>query len=550
MEKNVTEEAARALPRWNKSLFLVALLLNSIVSYCILHADRLYVDDLGRVHSGYTGWTGDGRPLTTLIMGALNMGTPLTDLTPLPQILAVLLLSWCALLVARKFEIRDVASGALAAFPLGASPFFLENLSYKFDVLTMVFALTLALVAVVETPWRGRRMLWGALCLLGTLCMYQPALNVFLVFGVLEFAYLMWNDATPGTLLRQALGRFAQVVMAMVPYKLIAVVVLRNVYASYHAALLHPDQWSDMFLNVLSYWELIREALSETGAWTISAALVIGLALALVVGLRYLAHGWQGHGAAGRAGRLVLALALPFVLAVSSMGPLLLLSEPTIMPRILVGIGGLISASLVLLCIVWRAAMPRLRPQRIGQWVLLGLPAYSMLLLSAVYGNAMLAQDRYEHRLSANLADDFANLSQRFAARGLKLKHYVLNGTAGYPPVLDLTIQKYPFLQHLVPVYLTAGWGWVRDLLGQYDVRQTMDTLPGGLGAAVSRKCENPPMRITADYKLYVVDSTVVVSFNNAEQCTPEQLLAPDAPPPAPPLVIPAPGAAPKTLKR
>jgi hypothetical protein len=42
----------------------------------------------------------------------------------------------------------------------------------------------------------------------------------------------------------------------------------------------------------------------------------------------------------------------------------------------------------------------------------------------------------------------------------------------------------------------------------------------------------------------------VVVSFNNAEQCTPEQLLAPDAPPPAPPLVIPAPGAAPQPLKR
>ncbi|HEY0294876.1 MAG TPA: glucosyltransferase domain-containing protein [Bordetella sp.] len=526
MERSIAEPSTQtsAIPRWNKPLFLAALVLNGIVAYCILHADRLYVDDLGRVHSGYTGWTGDGRPLTTLIMQALNMGTPLTDLTPLPQILAVLLLSWCALLVARKFEIRDTATAMLAAFPLGASPFFLENLSYKFDVLTMVLALTLSIVAVCETPWRGWRMGWGALCLLGTLCLYQPALNAFLVFSVLEFLYLMWHDALPGTLLRQALSRLAQAVVAMIPYKLIAIVVMHNLYASYHAALLRPGQWSDLLNNVLSYWELIREALSETSAWTLTAALLLGFFLALVFGLRYVARSWRSSGPVGRIGRLVLAVLMPGVLALSSMGPLLLLSEAVIVPRVMVGIGALISACLVLLCVLWREAVRRPCLQRYGLWVLLGLPAYSMLLLTAVYGNAMLAQDRYEHRVSASLADDFVNIGQRYAARGVKLEHYVLDGTAGYPPVLDLTMRKYPFLQRLVPIYLTAGWGWVRDLLGQYDVRQTMDTLPGGLGAAISRKCENPPVRITANYQLYVVDSTVVVAFDNAEQCTPEQV--------------------------
>lgn len=516
-----------AVPRWNKPLFLAALILNGIVAYCILHADRLYVDDLGRVHSGYTGWTGDGRPLTTLVMQALNMGTPLTDLTPLPQILAVILLAWCAMLVARKFEIRDTATAMLAAFPLGASPFFLENLSYKFDVLTMVLALTLSLVAVSETPWRGRRMWLGALCLLGTLCLYQPALNAFLVFSVLEFLFLMWRDTAPRELLRQALGRLAQAVTAMIPYKLIAVVVMRNIYASYHAALLRPDQIDDLLNNVLSYWELIREALSQTGAWTLVSALLVGLSLALVFGLRYVVRGWKASGWIGRFGRLALAVLMPPVLALSAMGPLLFLSEAVIVPRVMVGMGALISACLVLLCIVWRAAVSKPCVRRYGLWLLLGLPAYSMLSLAAVYGNAMLAQDRYEHRISASLADDFVNIGERYAARGVKLEHYILNGTADYPPVLDLTMKKYPFLQRLVPIYLTAGWGWVRDLLGQYDVRQTMDTLPGGLGAAVSRKCENPPVRITANYKLYVVDSTVVVSFDNAQQCTPDQLQQP-----------------------
>lgn len=518
------------IPRWNKPVFKAALILNGIVAYCIMHADRLYVDDLGRVHSGYTGWTGDGRPLTTLVMQSLNMGTPLTDLTPLPQILAVLLLSWCAMLVARKFGIRDTATAMLAAFPLGASPFFLENLSYKFDVLTMVLALTLAVAAICETPWHGRRMGWGALCLLGTLCLYQPSLNAFLVFGVLEFLYLMWRDATPGTLARQALGRLAQAVAAMIPYKIIADVVLHNVYASYHAALLRPGQWSALSDNVLSYWELIREGLSETGSWPLRAALALGLVIALLFGLRYAVRSWRRCGLAGRVGLVLLAPVIPMALVLSSLGPLLLLSEAVIEPRILVGIGALISACLVLLCVLWQEAVPWPGLRRYGLWTLLGLPAYSMLLLAAVYGYAMRAQNSYEHRISASLADDFVNINQRYAARGVDLEHYVLNGTAGYPPVLNLTMKKYPFLRRLVPIYLTSGWGWVRDLLGQYRMRETLDTLPGSLSQAVSHQCDNPPVRITSNYKLYVVGSIVVVSFNNAVQCTFDQLQQPVAP--------------------
>jgi hypothetical protein len=72
-----------------------------------------------------------------------------------------------------------------------------------------------------------------------------------------------------------------------------------------------------------------------------------------------------------------------------------------------------------------------------------------------------------------------------------------------------------------MPVYLTAGWGWVRDLMYQYNVQQTMDTMPGGLGGVVSRACDMAPDRVRANYRLYVVDQTLVVSFNNSPACAP-----------------------------
>jgi hypothetical protein len=454
------------------------------------------------------------------------MGTPLTDLTPLPQLLAVLLLGGCAVMIARKFRIRDAATAVMVAFPIGCSPFFLENLSYRFDVLTMVLATVLALLAVAETPPWGRRAGWGAACLLGTLCLYQPALNVFLVFAVLEFMTRMWDDASPGELARQAFGRLLQLIAAIVPYKLIALLVLHNVYSSAHASMLDSNQWPVVLTNAQGYWELIRDSFSNAGAWTLVAALTVGLSLSLVCGLRYVKRCWADSGFWGRLARVVVALLLPGALALAALGPLLFLLEGVFAPRVMVGMGALFSACLILLNLVWS----HYRLHRAVLWVLLGIPTYSMLMLGAVYGNAMLAQDRYEHRICASLADDFANLSVRFAARGQPLEHYVLTGDADYPPVLRNVMEKYPFMRRLVPVYLTAGWGWVRDLMGQYDVHQTMDMLPGGLGAVVSRKCENPPVRISADYQLYVVDSTVVVSFDNAPQCKSEQPVLPAQP--------------------
>lgn len=506
---------AAAGPHSGNRIFLASLLLNSIVLYPILHADRFYVDDLGRAMSGYTGWTGDGRPLTTLVMQTLNIGTPLTDISPLPQLLAMLLLACCAVLVARKFGIRDTASATLAAFPLCASPFFLENLSYKFDALTMVSAVTLAVLAVTATPVRGWRAAWGAVCLLGTLCLYQAALNVFLVFAVLEFLLLQLREAAPRELARQAVLRILQVVLALVPYQLIAAVCLRNTYSRYHASLIGLDQLPVLGENARGYWSLISDALAGVWAWPITAAVGTGVVLVLLTGIFYLGRGWHHSGTGGRIGRALLALLMPLAWVLSALGPLLLLEKGVFVPRAMVGVGALIAASLILISLVWQSA----GAHRAGLRLVLSIPAYSMLLLAVVYGNAMRVQNDYENRLSANLADDFAALNHRYATAGQQLDYYVLTGSASHPPLLDLAIEKYPYLARLMPVYLSAGWGWATDLLHEYNVQQTLDTLPGGLGGAVSRKCEHAPALVRASYRLYVVDRTIVVSFNNAWAC-------------------------------
>ena len=79
------------LRRWAA---VFALLM--FATYPLVMADRLYLDDIWRSMHGQLGWTSNARPLADGVMIALNMGTRVVDLAPLPlwlglAVIAVLL---------------------------------------------------------------------------------------------------------------------------------------------------------------------------------------------------------------------------------------------------------------------------------------------------------------------------------------------------------------------------------------------------------------------------------------------------------------------------
>ncbi len=129
-----------------KNTFVVSFLLYALILLPILITDRYNVDDWGRTVIGYLHWGQNGRPLADVVMTTLGLGKPLVDFSPVCQIGAIICLSWLSAVVARRFEIRRPLVASLVTFPLGANPFFLANLSFKFDSLPMVLSLILALM--------------------------------------------------------------------------------------------------------------------------------------------------------------------------------------------------------------------------------------------------------------------------------------------------------------------------------------------------------------------------------------------------------------------
>lgn len=129
--------AERCADFWgrSKTFLLCITLIYSIAISAIVRADFLYLDDLGRTLYGYRGWENFSRFSSNILSGILNGGRLLSDISPLTQLLAAVIMGLAASILAYTFsDGGETKPGALfAVIPLALNPYFLECFSYKFD---------------------------------------------------------------------------------------------------------------------------------------------------------------------------------------------------------------------------------------------------------------------------------------------------------------------------------------------------------------------------------------------------------------------------------
>lgn len=491
--------------------FLILLGLYGVILFPILRADRYYYDDLKRALFGRASWDSNGRPLTTFLMRALQAyDHAMVDISPMTQIGAVAVLAWAGVLIARRYAIRSPWMAALATFPLGAQPFYLENLSYKFDALSMSVAMLLALVPVVQCHSTKRNWWLGVLALFGSLNFYQPALDVYLVFALMEIVLAQLHNRSLRTLGKLALWRVLQAATAMALYELIVGIHISG-WVRRKATPIHLGQWRQLYLNYLDFYRYIGSCFN--GRWWVAYAPVL-LALALIpvaVGVRYAARQRVSHG--NRVGML-LALAgflIPPLASVLALGPMLALASPEFSARVLMGVGALLAASLLVMCAAFEAW------GRSPRWfaAVAGALALGMGSLASAYGNALGEQKLYEARIGARLADDMAQLE---ATRGIHT--LLVDGSDGYAPVTEHVAEQLPLVRSLIAPYIVGGAVFPTHsflafyLDGVTDLSQRTD--PAALQAnarLLAGLAKQAPVVTTSTYRLYVVGNTAVAKF-------------------------------------
>jgi hypothetical protein len=451
---------------------------------------------------GYLNWGLDGRPLTDFIVAALDIGKPLVDFSPISQIGSILCLSWLSAIVARRFTIKGPFLAALVTLPFGANPFFLANLSFKFDSLPMTLSLAFALLPVVmdgpSSRHDRRSVVIGTLLLLASLCIYQASLNAFLVIACLEYLFHQKNSATPKAVASLITRRLVQLFIAIFVYRIVALFTIHEPYSVEHSTLVSgTGALSNVLQNLATFWSFSLGMLTETLKSTLVFPILLALLTSIAIGLRYALKAAINFKWLWIAG----AFAIPILMLLGTFGFLIFLRSSPPGARALIGFGALLASSLILLTsVLTDIAVPGKL-----QCLLFSIPTYTMIAFAAIYGNATKAQWKYENHIAEKLTDDLKELLAGEPARSL-----VIDGSVGYAPLVNqMANKRYRLLFHLVQIDMRAN---CHPVLRYFGIKVPAMTAEPQRTSILAQTATSSALRSSVHYKIFIVDHDLVCS--------------------------------------
>ncbi|WP_221885137.1 glucosyltransferase domain-containing protein, partial [Enterobacter hormaechei] len=470
---------------WTKKVFAISFGVSLFYIFPILLTSRFYIDDMGRSLLGYSGWGLNGRPLADVIMSWLSLGVPLVDLSPLTQISGVAALSLSSsLYVKRYLSNSSYPVAGLVSFLMVASPFFLENISYKYDSLTMSISLAL-IIGIFGFARSGVvSFLLSSVAIVASLSLYQASIGAYIILSIFE---VVFNHPNNVAAVKSIANRVGQLVVGYAVYTLlIKVIGSGDEYNDEHSQIisLSTEGGSALLNNIHSIGNYFQQAIAPVSHWVIALYVLVIASFTLVMLTKSTLSNVISS--------VILVFAFPLGL-LFSFAHIALLKEPVLSPRVLLSFS-------VLPLLLGMAACITIKKSAYQLALIIPMICIAFIY-SYAYSNASSSQARLDMRLAQEIALDSDNGKQEYT-------NVAFNGRMPTADQLDLVKAKMPLIGSLVPVYMRGDWTWGGRLLHMNGLPLRVIKL-GSIGDYKSTK----PIAIRRDYNLYNYKGTLVVDF-------------------------------------
>ncbi|MGN0977361.1 MAG: glucosyltransferase domain-containing protein [Faecousia sp.] len=410
----------------------------------ILRANFYYDDDIARALWGYAGWENYSRYLSVFFSGFLHADSYLTDISPLPQILAAFITALASIMVIYLItgERKITFWHLVAVIPMGLSPYFLECLSFKYDAPYMALSVLFSVVPLLFCG--GNQIAYCLLAVCGTVCMcttYQASSGIFPML-VLLMGMIRWIK---GEKITQVLKFFAVSAAGYVLGMLLFRVFLMNEIVAYASSTV--PSLSELPHCVLSnYKKFIVNFLRDFKVeWLILILIICAYFLYAVV----------SGSKQNKLCTLLLTAAAMLGLFLLSFGAYPFLTTPIFAPRSMYGIGCLVA----FLGIYAISAAPKGYPGKAACLIL----SWAFFVFSFTYGNSLSVQAQYTDFRITEVIDDLLECETLSSGEDVTLQ---ITGTIGYAPVLENMLEEFPVIKKLVPVTFQGDGWW-----GEYGLR-------------------------------------------------------------------------------
>ena len=430
-------------------MFFIVLGCSFLFVLPLMLANTPYVDDIYRSQSGIIGWKGLGRPLAEVVMLLLNFNLThyfIVDLSPLPLLISALVLSLSVMHIIKYFDVKWDLRSVLPFLFLIFNPFFIHNLAYKFDCFPMSLGVAAAVFAFAypfSKNWRSLAI--PGVLIFASLALYQPSANVYVSLVFLSILLGIASLSSLPQLLIQAMGKIGIFAAVYVAYYICFTIVGRFVKSSAgssRSGLVSLDMsgFYDVCHNVRELLLLVRSLYD--GRLLVIALVVLLLAISglVLMACRYGEHLNSRRIIFPVACLLMVVLGAAFL---SSIGPLLLLDKPFVMPRAMTGYS-------IFLVMVFTSVFYLLgRKYRWLSYTLIGLTLTYSFVCMAAFSNAIKLQYDFDSKAVMSIyehlqADKSLLAVDRVMATGVSVE------------VQDVKniLRAFPYLRYMVaPMY-------------------------------------------------------------------------------------------------
>lgn len=421
----------------NFKKYFITLIIVYLIGYAsILIADVYYLDDLGRSMHGRR-WPNFSRHLSDKASILVHMGWKLSDISPLTQLIAVFILSTTSILLVKIINGRLRFIPIIASTCIGLFPFFLQNISYKFDSPYMAFSLLSSVVPFLYyyNKKKSYFITFSILGVLGTFMTYQAAGGVYLIL----FIALLTKDFL---LQKNTIKEFfVSIGIVLVSYT-IALLIYRYLFMED----IHPNSYHQVSTSVFPLLELPK-----------------GVYYHIINRLSIIKNAFSNG---------FIAYALLCLLALYIV-KLLLLSKRTFLISVIVALlslGGMISLSWGGYIVLENLHFPLRAYLGFGLLVALLLSIeiennkllqminrifvvvfiYALIVFANAYGNALKAQNEYNNfRFKMAVYDLSKFISSKDKSNKLKLQFLNVKNRQRYSPVVLNASYHYPLIKQL-----------------------------------------------------------------------------------------------------
>ena len=423
----------------------------------ILRANFNYIDDLGRTLQGYRGWENFSRYISTYLSVAVHAGRKLTDISPLPQLIAVICMALSSAIIVdvfcnnKKLSVWQVAS----VIPMSLSPYFLECLSYKFDAPYMALSVLGSVLPFLFYKFGYKLYVVVSIVGLLVMCMTYQASSGIYPMVVMFLCIKYWNE---GKSLKEFKGFLTQSILSYVVGLLLFKVVFMKTVNGYVSNDITKTNgiFQTIYENLMRYLSLVKN--DATNSWIIVVSLV-----AILFVVSFVISSKRAKIVA-----IILAIVAVIIGTIFSYGAYLVLPKPLFAPRGMYGFGVFVALLGIMSIELWsKNILAKLSS------ILL---AWSLVVFSFTYGNALAEQKRYTDFRTTIVLSDIGKFNYVTPQGKYEMMLY---GSAGKSPVVKKMEQKYRVLSRLVPSTLGSNWWWNEYYIYNYfalpNVRQIFD---------------------------------------------------------------------------